>query len=100
MLAQPVILATLHLKLIFDVTNSAICHLELGFQVKDVLVALFKHPLYAIDFRFSGVDFGLFLLQHDLGLIVNFFLFCGDSVQLLAHVLNLLCLRVVDVRLP
>ena len=52
-----------------------------------------------VDFHFGRIDFTLLLLQSCLGLVVDLFLLGSDAVKLLAHVLNLLCLRVVDVAL-
>ena len=66
----------------------------------ELLVLLLHDLLYPVDLHLTNVDLVLVLSDLDLGLLMDLFLCLGHTVQLHAHVLNLLCLSVVDVGLP
>ena len=65
----------------------------------EIAVLLLQDLLDAVDFDLANINLVLVLLDLDFGLFVNIFLGGSNSVQLHAHFLNSLGLRMVDVGL-
>jgi len=99
LLSEAIILATLHLKLVFYVGEPISLHLDLSVEVETLVVFLFEQLFEPVDFHFANVDFVLVLLNLNFGFLVNFFLRRGHTVQLLTHLFDLFGLRVINVRL-
>ena len=66
----------------------------------ELLVLLLHDLLYPVDLHFTDVNLVLILRDLDLGLLMDLLLRLSDTIQLHTHVLNLLCLGVVDISLP
>ena len=65
------------------------------------MLSVFKlhHFLNAVYFDLANINFILILLQLHFCLLVSFFLSSSHSVKLDIHILNLLCLSMVNVGL-
>ena len=66
----------------------------------ELLVLLLHDLLNPVDLHLTDVDLVLVLRDLDLGLLMDLLLCLSDTVQLYAHVLDLLCLSMVDISLP
>ena len=100
LLSEPIILASLELKLLFNVVKSILLHVLLSREVVHLSVLLLHQLFQAVDLYLTHVDFVLVLLDLNLGSLVHFLLGGCHIVQLYTHVFNLLGLSVIDVCLP
>ena len=99
MLSEAIVLARLELKLVLDLAQTAIGHVELCLQVLLFAVLLLDQLFEAVDLHLADVNLVLVLRILNLGSLMELFLASGHTVKLHAHVLDLLSLSMIDVGL-
>ena len=97
--AKSVILAGLHLQLIFNVLHAVRLHVMLCIQVIQLSVLLLNQLLDTVYLHLTNIDLILVLQNLNLRLLVHIFLRRGHPIQLHTHILDLLGLCMVDVGL-
>ena len=100
LLPEAIVLTRFKLKLVLDLTQPVVSHIELSLKVLLLTILLLYDLFEAVYFHLTDVDLVLVLRILDLGGLMQFLLAGSDTVELHAHILNLLGLRVVDVGLP